>query len=137
MSRVTATAEINTIAKAVQTAHSAYTLAVELNNRKTVNQSTQSNPYLKVQTRFFTAEQADMADHPKVKQYGQVRLIACAKGGDGEVDAATLLDFAYPYFEMQNLALLRLQVAEQGEGRDNKGWWEIDCIINFYYHRTT
>lgn len=110
-------------------------LVVEVDNRKMVDQATQSKPYLQVELRFMSAEQADLSHNPMVRHDGQLLLAAVAKDNSGMAAANELLDFARPYFELQYIGPMQCQVMQDYPGKSKLGWYYSPAIVNFWYHR--
>ncbi len=132
-----AKADVMTVVAQIVTDWTTYPLQVESDNRTVVDQATQVNPYLKVEVAPMSGEQADMADHPRVLQRGQILLYAVAKGGSGEADANALLDFVAGYFDMKNIGTVRCHAATATTQKEIKGWWWCPAIVPYWYHRTS
>lgn len=137
MSQVQAATDITAVIKQVIADHTSYPLVVEEQNRNEVDQVTQTNPYLKVEVKFFSADQMDMADHPRVEQWGQIFLTAMCKPGQGTVGVKTLIDFVRPYFELKQIGIVHCRAVSAVDGKEVKGVWREPAIVNFYYHRIT
>lgn len=129
-----AKSEITAVLTALIAAHTSYTLLVERDNRKTVNQATQVNPYLKMEIKFLNGEQADMSSAPRVQVWGQVWLTAVCKCGIGTEAVDELRDFVTSYYTMKDLGLVKMQAAFPALAKEVKGLWESPVIIPFYYH---
>lgn len=136
MNETLARAAIMTVIGQVVTDWTAYTLVVEPENRRVVDQATQVNPYLMVWIDFLSAQQADMADNPLVRYTGQIVIHVVAKCDSGTKPAAALRDFIRPYLSMQNLGTLHLDVAEIYRAKEIKGWEHFPLLVNFWYHET-
>lgn len=135
MSRVQANRDITAVIKQIVAAHTAYPLNVEQKNRSTIDQATQVKPYLKVEVKLLASDQIDLADKPWIQQWGQIWLSAVCKCGEGTVEAEALLDFVTPYFELNNVGIIRCQSVTAVTGKEIKGLWHEPAIVNFYYHR--
>ena len=134
MSEVLARQGIMTAMAAAVTAHTSYPLVVEADNRKLVDQVAQSDPYIQISIAFMSAEQSDMADHPIVRQMGQIILAVAVKEGTGTAAGAALRDFIRPYFSMKNLGIVRTHAAEIYSSKTHMGWEYTPLLINFWYH---
>ncbi len=132
-----AVAEITTRLATAKAAWSAYTLIIETDNNKLVDQTTQVNPYLKASVLLYSADQMDMADNPFVKQRGQILLMVVAKENTGMAPTRALRDFLTPYFDLENLGTVQCQAAERHLGRTINGWEHTPLVINFWYTRVS
>jgi hypothetical protein len=138
MNSVAVHTAIMTVVNQIVLDHAAlYPLVVEVNNKATVDQVDQTSPYLKVEIRLLGGDQLDLADHPKVEQWGQIWLTAICSEGDGTLKAKALLDFITPYFELKYLGGITCRAVTSATGKAVKGLWHEPAIVNFYYHRTT
>lgn len=135
MSYEQARTDIATVVQAIKTAWASYTLNVEMDNRNSIDYSTQTDPFLQVETVYISGEQLDMGDSPKVAQYGQIILSAVSKDGTGSVNGIALLDFVIPYFEMKDFTCIRTRAAEPQAARLANGWYYQPVIINFWFIR--
>lgn len=111
-----------------------YPLVIETDNRNAVDQSQQVEPYLKVMIDFLGGHQADMADNPIERHYGQIVLQVVVRCGDGTAEGATLRDFIRPYFSLKNLGGLQLEAAERHKSREILGWEHLPLLATFYFH---
>jgi len=127
--------EIATIIAAMVAAHTDYPLVVETNNRDPVDQTTQTDPYFKVQIKWLGGEQKDLGPAPMVGQYGQILLAACVKEGSGEKAANVLMDFCAPYFERKALALLQTDMYLPMSDPILLGWYYVTGLVNFKCYR--
>lgn len=125
------------IVDAMVAAHSSYLLAVEMPNRDLIDQTTQTNPYLKVQLKWLNGQQMDLADKPLVGQFGQILISACVRKGAGEKGANELLDFCTPYFELKDLTVIRTKIFEPQNFVEFEGWWYANALVNFWFHRVS
>ena len=126
------------IATAVQTLKDAWTpydLLVEADNRDSINYATQVNPFLQLDTVFLSADQLDLGDAPKTRQYGQIVLSVATKEGTGMADALILLDFVIPYIERKDFVVVRTETAELHPAKPVKGWMYHPMLINFSFTR--
>lgn len=110
-------------------------LVVEMDNRKMVDQATQEDPYVQVEIRFLSAEQADMADNPFIRTDGQILLSVVAKENSGTTKANELIDFVRPYFELKKIGPVQCKAVEDYPGKPKLGWYYSPSIVNFWYHR--
>lgn len=115
----------------------AYPLVIETDNRTTIDQATQTKPYLKVIVEFMGGGQADMADRPRVRQDGQIEVHIVDKCGNGTAEIDALADFILPYLDMKNLGIVHTHAVERYKGKDVKGWWHEPLLINFWFHRVS
>lgn len=127
--------DIATAVQQIKTAWSAYDLVVETDNRNNVDYATQVNPFLQVDTVYISGQQLDMADVPKIAQYGQIILSVVSKEGTGVVAANTLLDFVIPYLERKDFTCIRTKAAEPQPSKFVKGWFYQVILINFWWVR--
>lgn len=138
MSQVASTAAIMAVIQQIVADHTAYTLAVEIDNRKTVDQVLQDQAYLQVEIKYLSGGQMDMADRPHVEQWGQIWLTAVCKEGEGTAAVRALSDFILPYFDRKVLAsLVVCKTVTSGTPKLMSGLWKAPSIVNFYYHRLT
>lgn len=135
MSRVQVNQDITAVIKQIVADHTLYPLQVEQDNRTTVDQATQVKPYLKVEVKLLASAQIDLADKPWIQQWGQIWLSAVCKCGEGTAETKALLDFITPYFELNNVGIIRCQSVTAVTGKDVKGLWHEPAIVNFYYFR--
>lgn len=134
MSQVQVATAITAVIEQIIADHTAYPLVVEQQNRSTVDQATQSDPYLKVEVRFLSADQMDLADKPWIEKWGQIWLTATCKSGEGTAAVKTLLDFVTPYFELKKIGIVQCRAVTAAAGKELKGLWHEPAIVNFYYH---
>jgi hypothetical protein len=132
MSLVQARLDIANAVQAVKTAWVTYPLVVETDNRNSVDYSTQSNPFLQVDVNFIDGEQLDLSATPRTITYGQIILSAVTKDGAGSLQGLTLLDFAIPYFQMQDFPVVRTKAAEPQRSKLLRGWYYQPVLINFW-----
>lgn len=111
-------------------------LVIETDNRKFVDQATQSDPYLQVQIIHMSADQADLADNPRVRHDGQILLSVVCKEGSGTSASNILLDFIRPYFELAKIGIIQCNAFEPKLGKPKAGWWYSPAIVNFWYYTT-
>ena len=137
MSQVQAATDITAVIAQIIADHTDYTLVVEQQNRTVVDQNLQVNPYLRVDVKLLSAAQLDLADRPRVEQWGQIWLPAVCKPGTGTAAVKTLLEFVTPYFDCKRLGIVQCQAVTGSGGKEVKGLWVEPVIVNFYYHRLT
>lgn len=128
--------EIATVVKQIQTdwlAAKGTPLVVETDNGVVVDQASQFEPYLKLSVRNLRAEQLDLGVDPFTEQRGQILFSACARGGDGTADGLEMLDFVAPYFAMTDSTLVRCHTFQAVGGKDIKGWWYENAVVNYWY----
>lgn len=137
MSQTAAAIAITAVIKQIIADHTAYVLNVEQDNRAVIDVTTQNNPWLKVEIRMGQADQLDLADHPRVEQWGQIWLTAKCKPGTGGAGTKALIDFVTPYFELKQLGPVVCKAVAAVGGAEVKGVWGERAIVNFYLHRAT
>ena len=135
MSLTQARTDIATAVQAIKTAWTPYTLQVETDNRDSINYATQEKPFLQLDTVFMSADQLDLGEAPKTRQWGQIVLSAVVKEGSGTVAATALLDFAIPYLERKQFVVVRTETAEAHPAKPFKGWTYFPLLINFSFTR--
>lgn len=135
MSRVQANRDIAAVIKQIIADHTLYPLKVEQKNRSKIDQATQVKPYLKVEVKLLASDQIDLADKPRIEQWGQIWLSAVCKCGEGAEEAEALLDFVTPYFELNRIGIVQCKSVTAVTGKEIKGLWYEPAIVNFYYHR--
>lgn len=113
--------------------HLSYPLAVERDNRATVDVSSQADPFLQVSILHLGGGQAELGGNPNIRHDGQIHISAVVKDGAGVADAEALLDFVLPYFSTQALGPLQLQAAVMAKGFEKLGLWYQPAIVPFYY----
>ncbi len=133
MKLVTARAEIMAVIAQIKTDWTDYSLVVEVDNAIAVDQPTQINPYLKVSVKNIKGEQLDLGSDPNTEQRGQILVTACTRAGDGTAAGLKLLDFVGRYFAMNDFTTVRCHTFEAAGGREVKGWWYENAIINYWY----
>ena len=126
---------LTSVIQQIIAAHTLYTLAVEQENLSTIDYATQDDPFLKIEIRLMSADQMDLADRPRVEQWGQLWLSAVCKAGTGTAKAKALLDFATPYFELKTLGGVHCQAVAAQAGKEIRGLWVQPAIVNFYCQR--
>jgi hypothetical protein len=126
-----------TTVAAIQAAWSDYTLNVQAEDRDTIDQSTQSNPYLSIEIAPLTSDQADMSAHPLVKQRGQIVIYVVSKEGTGTVIPNKLIDFIIPYFDMKVLGTVRCHAAGAYKAKPIAGWRWAPILVNYFFHRVS
>jgi hypothetical protein len=137
MSEVTARQNIMTVIQQIVTDWTAYTLAVDSENRDLIDQATQVNPYLEIEIDFLGATQADLGDRPFVRQVGQVVIDVVAKAGSGTAAASALRDFILPRFDLKVLGIVHCHEAELHRSKTIKDWDHFPILVNFWYYRLT
>jgi hypothetical protein len=137
MSETAARVALQEVLAQIQEDHVAYPLAIELDNRFTINQETQDKPYLKVMLDFLRADQADMADKPRTRHLGQIVLSIATKHGSGCLEASALRDFVMPYFNLKQLGPMQCQAAERHRSVPLAGWEHFPVLINFWQHEVS
>lgn len=136
--QIQASIDIITVVKQIIASHTLYPLVVEQENKATVDQASQSNPYLKVEIRFMSADQVELSEqHQLVEQWGQLWLTAVCKPGAGTAGVKALLDFVTPYFDCKHFGIIRCRAVAAVAGKDVKGLWHAPAIVNFCYYRRT
>lgn len=137
MSEVTARAEImNVIAQIVED-FTAYPLVVEPDNRKVVDQGTQTKPYLAVMIDFLTERQMDLSNRPRVQAQGQIVICVVVKENSGTAAGATLRDFIEPYFSLKNLGTVNCHATEKQRTKVIAGWEYMPILINFWQNKVS
>lgn len=134
MSQVQVATDITAVITQIIADHSEYPLVVEQQNKTVVDQAGQDNPYLRVEIRFLSADQLDLADRPRVEKWGQIHLIAVTKPGSGTSRAKALLDFVATRFELKRVGIVNCLAVSGSTGKEVKGLWCEPSIVNFYYH---
>jgi len=130
--------DIRAVIEQIKADFTAYPLKVEIDNRSTVDQATQTDPYLKVEIDYLPGgQQLSIGTDVVVRQVGQVCLYAIVKEGAGTDLAAQLLDFVVPYFDRKVLGSVHLHPAQAIRGRPVKGWWYAPALLEFWYDRLT
>lgn len=137
MSREQVRIDVATTVQAIVTAWTDYPLVVEMDNQEAVDQSVQTNPYLQVEIRHMSGDQADLSDKPFVYYQGQILLAVVAKAGTGTSDANLLIDFIREYFSLKTLGIVHCKAFEDHSGKLHNGWWYTPAIVNFWYHKVT
>lgn len=138
MSQAASTAAIMAVIEQIVADHTAYPLAIEIDNRKLVDQAKQSLAHLKVEIKYISGGQLDLSSRPFVEQWGQIWLSAICKEGTGTAAVRTLLDFLLPYFDRKVLGgLVHCKTVTSGTPKQIKNEWYAPAIVNFYYHRLT
>jgi hypothetical protein len=135
--REQARVDVSTVVAAIVTAWTDYPLVVEMDNRQAVDQAKQVKPYLQVELRLITGQQADLADNPLVRQDGQILLSVVAKAGSGTSDSNKLLDFIRPYFNGKRIGILECKAFEDYPCKPKDGWYYSLAVVNFYYNYLT
>lgn len=128
-------AAVMAVVQQIQTDFTAYSLKVESENRTSIDQGTQVNPYLKVEIKPISGDQASLGVNPLVEQRGQILLYACIKDGEGAALADTLRDFVIPYFDRKVLNFVQCYAAIATQPKEVLGWRHFPVIVNYYYHR--
>lgn len=128
-----ARAEIGTVLAQIRTDWTAYPLVIEVDNDVAVDQATQPNPYLKVSIKNVAGDQLDLGDDPNTQQRGQILVSACTRAGGGTADGLALLSFVSRYFANKDFATVRCHTFEAVGGKDVKGWWYENGIINYWF----
>ncbi len=126
------------VVQAVQAAKATWTawpLVIGYENQTTLDVPTQELPYLCVEIHLVDSEQADLADRPLIKDWGQIHLVAHAPHNSGSRHPKLLLDHFRPYFELKNFSLVRTRTARGGPSYPVKGWECWPMVIPFWYHR--
>lgn len=136
MSLSLARTDIATAVQAIKTAWTTYPLAIETDNRDSIDYAKQQKPFLQLDTVFLSAEQLDLGPASKTRQYGQLVLSAAVKEGSGVAEALALLDFAIPYIERQNFVVVRTDAAEAHPAKTIKGWVYHPVVVNFHFVRS-
>lgn len=130
--------DVMTVIAQVVADHTAYPLVVESSNRAKVDQSLQTNPYLKVEIDYLPGGgQLDLGNTPNVRQVGQICLYTIAKGGSGEAEAAKLMDFVRPYFDCKRFGQINCHAAMAIRSKDIQGWWWVPMLTDFWFVRSS
>lgn len=128
--------DITAVIKQIIAAHTDYPLVVEQENKITVDQEKQVNPYLKVEIRFMSSDQIELAaQNPLIEQWGQVWLTAVCKPGTGTAGVKALIDFVTPYFDCKRVGAVQCKAVTTANGKDVKGLYCMPAIVTFWYHR--
>lgn len=135
MSREQVRIDVATVIQAIVTAWTDYALVVEMDNHSAVDQSVQEKPYLQVEIRHMSADQADMSDNPFIDYRGQILLSVVAKAGTGTTDSNKLLDFIRPYFNIKDIGIIHCKAFEDYPAKSVNGWYYSPAIVNFWYHK--
>jgi len=136
MNQEQASNDIRAVIAQIKADFTAYPLKVEIDNRNTVDQAAQTDPYLKVEIDYLPGgSQLDIGEQVLVRQVGQVCLYAIVKEDAGTAAAARLLDFVVPYFDRKVLGIVHLHPAQAIRGRAIKGWWYAPALLEFWYDR--
>lgn len=109
-----------------------YTLAIQADNRL-IDFGSQTNPFLRVDTVFLSAEQLDIGISPHTQQYSQLLLSAACKEGTGVLLTNKLLDYAIPFFHNQEFGVVRFKVAQRQKDKPLNGWNYSPVLFNFTY----
>lgn len=133
MSMTQARQAVMAVVQQIVNDHLSYPLAVERDNRATVDISQQENPFLQVSILHLGGGQAELGPNPNIRHDGQIVISAVVKDGDGTADAEALLDFVLPYFSTQSLGALQCEAAVMTKGREHLGLWYQPAIVPFYY----
>lgn len=135
-------AEIMKVVQQLVADHVSYPLKVDKDNRCTVDQAKQVDPYLEVEIKFMPdpdGGQIDIGSNPIIEQWGQIWLTAACKEGAGSLEAMKLLDFVVPYFDGKCLGTgtdrVHCRAVTLGAAKKINGLWKSPAIVNFYYHR--
>lgn len=135
MSFETARLDLVQAAEAARAAWDAWPLIVSYENQVLLDVPTTEQPYVCVEIHSMDSEQADLADRPRVKEWGQVLIIAHAPHNTGSRQAKLLLDHFRPFFELKNFSLVRTRTARGGPPYPAKGWECWPMVVPFWYHR--
>jgi hypothetical protein len=134
MSAETARVAIVTAVKALAATWSAYTLAVEYDNRNLVNLGTQVSPYLSVEIMLIDGEQASLGPDAAHRVYGSIILTAWVHRGSGDKPANDLLAHFYPSLHMSDaMPPVRTSAAKLVNAKPSKDWFGKSAVIPFWY----
>lgn len=133
-----ASIDITAVIAQIIAEHTAYPLVVEQDNLGTVDEVTQTNPYLKVEIVFLGVDQKELSfEHQLVEQWGQIWLTAICKPGGGTAAVKALLDFVTPYFDNKRMGVVRCRPVAAIKGKEVKGLWRQPALVTFSYYRRT
>lgn len=113
-----------------------YPLEVEFDNYDTVNQSTQTHPYLCVSMVYQDGFQIALGPAAPSRVLGTIVIEAKVKAGSGTAQANRLLEHFYPGVHMTDtLAPLRTLAARFDSAPPKSGWVAQAALIPFWYDR--
>lgn len=130
----TSTQVVEAIVGTIETrraAWTAYTLAVEYDNRILVDLKTQTNPFLDARVIFMDGEQVDLGVSPRSRMFGQLHLSAVVREGAGWKQPRELLDFFVPSLSLITLNGVRMQGARPSKQHPHLGWVYYPVLIPF------
>lgn len=137
MSDVQATQAILEALQRAYDEHTEYELQIDAPGFCNVDRAMQEHPYLKVEIKFLTADQADLGTSPTVKQWGQVWVSAVQLEGRGWLEPTKLIEHVRQYVELKRLGIVTTLAAGALPPKTVKGEEHRAMIVNFYYHRQT
>ena len=111
-----------------------FAVQVEYGNLKTVNTSTQSDPYLRVRMVYIDVYQLELARDPHHRVLGTIVIESMAKEGSGDLVQGRLLDHFYRAVHMTDtMPPLRTYAARFGSSPARDGWTAEAALIPFWY----
>ena len=119
---------------AIKASWTDYPLEVEFDNFDTVNQATQTLPYLRVSLVYLDGYQTDLGPNAGHRVLGTLVVEAMVKQGAGTAQANRLLEHFYPKLHMSSAMMpLRTQAARYGSAPPKDGWVAQAALIPFWY----
>ena len=109
-----------------------YPLVVEYDNVAVVDTKTQFDPFITVEIKYLSAEQADLGNNPLRRQWGQINLAAVVPEGSGTAKANQLLDWFIPRLGLRAFGSVRTHVVTDAPAKMHLGWVYYFVAVPFW-----
>ena len=109
-----------------------YGLVIEYDNVIIVDTKTQTDPFLSVEIKLLTGDQAALATNPEKRVWGSLVLAAAVPEGSGTSKAFKLLDWFVPALQRKEFGKVRTQMGTYGPKRPHLGWVYYPAVIPFW-----
>lgn len=129
--------DIVTAMSAAATLFTTYPLTVEYDNREVVDTKTQENPFLTVEIKMMDGEQANLANQPTHRMYGQIHICAVVPKGAGRAAANVLLDHFYAKIQRKTLGSVKTEMAVPADKKEHLGWIYYPVLVPFWSDQPT
>jgi hypothetical protein len=133
MSREAARLEVVALVQSAVAAWAAWPVFVDWENRAAVNFATQTKPYLAVDIVYYDGRQADLADNPYVRSFGNVLLAVMTPAGTGVSDSNRLIDHVSKALQMRDVPGLHTKAARPLPPVEPLGWHGTMAAIDFWH----
>lgn len=105
---------------------------IEYDNRILIDTQTQAVPFLCVEIKFLSGEQADLNVSPIHRLYGQIHLMAAVKEGEGMSSGLVMLNHFYPQIHKKQFGTVRTAMATFTQPKPHIGWVYYPVLVPFW-----